>query len=148
MRTQKYITFIKCASSTKSSRGLCYKNKNITIYNNKGERFFNNLSLRKHKFNIPHSPYFLMLSASSSSFFKQSSQIGIGTKIVNKDSIRIAIELGPPMSESSSKISKFYVPTDSEHKLNKTRIENWPPIEFKLGFPWLRIRRYNHRLPL
>ena len=50
--------------------------------------------------------------------------IGVGTKIVNKDSIRTAIELGPPVSESSTKISKFHAPTDSEHKFNKARIEN------------------------
>ena len=28
----------------------------------------------------------------------------------------------------------FHTPTDSKHKLQKVRIENWPPIEFKLGF--------------
>ena len=50
--------------------------------------------------------------------------IGVGTKIVNKDSIRTAIELGPPVSESSTKISKFHAPTDSEHKFHKVRIEN------------------------
>ena len=50
--------------------------------------------------------------------------IGIETKIVNKDSIRTAIELGPPVSESSTKISKFHAPTDSEHKFHKARIEN------------------------
>ena len=81
------------------------------------------------------SPYLIILSASPSSFFKQSSHIGIGTKLVNKDSIRAAIELGPPVSESSTKISKFHAPTDSEHKFHKARIENWPPTEFKLGFP-------------
>ena len=85
-----------------------------------------------------------MRSASPSSFFKQSSHIGIGTKIVNKDSIRTAIELGPIVSESSTKISKFHAPTDSEHKFHKARIENWPPIAFKLGFPWLRIHRHNY----
>ena len=39
------------------------------------------------------------------------------------------------MSESSTRISKFYNPTDSEHKLHKTRIENWLSIGFELEFP-------------
>ena len=85
----------------------------------------------------PNSPHLIMLSASSSSFSKQSSHIGIGMKIINK-------ELEPPVSESSIKISKFHAPTDSEHKFHKTRIENCPPIEFQLGFPWLRIRKHNY----
>ena len=80
-------------------------------------------------------PHLIILSASPSSFFKQSSHVGIGTKIVSKDSIRTAIEFGPPVPESSTKISKFHAPTDSEHKFHKVRIENWSPIEFKLGFP-------------
>ena len=80
-------------------------------------------------------PHLIILSASPSSFFKQSSHIGIGTKIVNKDSIQTAVELGPSVSESSTKISKFHAPTDSEHKFHKARIKNWSPIEFKLGFP-------------
>ena len=86
-----------------------------------------------------------MLSASPSSFFKQSSRIVIGRQIANKDSIQTAIELGLPVLESSTKISKFYAPTDSKHKFHKARIENWPPIEFKLGVPWLRILRHNHQ---
>ena len=76
-----------------------------------------------------------MLSASPSSFFKQSSHIRIGTKIVKKDSIRTAIELGPAVSESSTKISKFHAPAASEYQFHKVRIENWPPIEMKLDFP-------------
>ena len=76
-----------------------------------------------------------MFSASPSSFFKQKLHIGNGTKIVNKDSIQTAIKLGPPVSESSTKISKFDASTDSEQKFHKARIENWPHIEFKLGFP-------------
>ena len=76
-----------------------------------------------------------MLSASPSSFFKQSSHIGIGTKTVNKVSIQPAIELGPRVLEYSTKISKCYASTDSEHKFYKVRIENWPPTGFKLGFP-------------
>ena len=61
--------------------------------------------------------------------------MGNGTKIENKHSIRMAIELRTPVSESSTKISKFHAPTGSEHKFHKARIENWPPIKFKLGFP-------------
>ena len=72
---------------------------------------------------------------SPSSLFKQSSQFGIGTKIVNKDSIRTPIELGPPVSESSTKFSKFHAPTDSEYKFHEARIKNWSLMEFKLGFP-------------
>ena len=49
--------------------------------------------------------------------------------MVNKDSIQIAMELGPPVLESSTKISKLHGPIDSEHKFHKARIENWPPIE-------------------
>ena len=30
-------------------------------------------------------------------------------------------------------VSTFYVPTDSEHKFHKTRIENWLPIGFNLA---------------
>ena len=33
-------------------------------------------------------------------------------------------ELGPPVLESLTRISKFYAPADSEHKFNKTEIEN------------------------
>ena len=76
-----------------------------------------------------------MRPASPSSFFKQSLHKVIGTKIGNKDSIQTVIEIGPPVSQSSTKISKFHAPTDSEQKFHKARIENWPPIEFKLGFP-------------
>ena len=94
----------------------------------------------------PHPPHLIVVSASPSSFFKQSSHIGIGMKIAIKDSIQTAIELGPPVSESSIKISKFHAPTDSENKFHKPRVKNWPPIEFKSGFPWLRIRRHNHWL--
>ena len=51
---------------------------------------------------------------------------------------------GPPVSESSTRISKFYGPTDSEHKFDKTRIKNWLSISFKLEFPWLETYIYNH----
>ena len=83
-----------------------------------------------------------MFFVSPSPFFEQSSHIGIGTKIVNKDSILTAI--GPLVSESSTKILKFHAPTDSEYKFHKVKIKNWPSMEFKLGFPWLRINRHNY----
>ena len=38
------------------------------------------------------------------------------------------IELGPPVSESTTRISKLYDPTDSEYKFHKTRIKNWVTI--------------------
>ena len=37
----------------------------------------------------------------------------------------MAIELGLPVWKTSTRILKFYAPTDSEHKFNKTGIENW-----------------------
>ena len=98
---------------------------------------------------VLHSPNLLRLirlSAFPSSFFKQSSHIRIGTKIENNHSIRTEIKLGLPVSESSTKISKYHAPTGSKHKFNKGIIENWSPIEFKLGFPGLRIRSHNHQL--
>ena len=33
---------------------------------------------------------------------------------------------------SAASISKFYAPTDSEHRFNKMGIENWLPIGFNL----------------
>ena len=61
----------------------------------------------------------------------------------NKYSILTASELGPPVLESSARISKFYAPTDSEHKFNKTEIENWLPIGYNLGSSWLGTRSHN-----
>ena len=92
----------------------------------------------------PHPLHLIMLFASPSPFFKQSSHIKM--KIVNKHSLWMAIEPGQPVSESSTNISKFHAHTDSEHKFHKARIKNWPPIEFGLGFPWLRIRKHNQQL--
>ena len=40
------------------------------------------------------------------------------------------------MSESSTRISKCYAPADSEHKSDKTGIENWLLIGFSLGSFW------------
>ena len=42
----------------------------------------------------------------------------------NKHFILTVIELGPPVSESSAKISKFYAPIDSKHNFHKAGIEN------------------------
>ena len=41
--------------------------------------------------------------------------------------------LGPPVLKSSTGILKFYAPTESKHKFNKTKIENWLPIGYNLG---------------
>ena len=71
-----------------------------------------------HKFTSPSSPSFNNTFCLPLIVFQtQSSHIRIGTKIVNKDSIRTAIE-------DLTKISKFHAPTDSEHKFHKARIEN------------------------
>ena len=35
------------------------------------------------------------------------------------------MKLGLPVSESSTRTSKVYVPTGTEHKFNKMGIENW-----------------------
>ena len=51
----------------------------------------------------------------------------------NQYSILTLIELGPPVSESSTRILKFYALTDSEHKFDKTEIAYWLPIGFNLG---------------
>ena len=42
-------------------------------------------------------------------------------------------ELGPQLSESSTRISKFYVSTHSENRFNKAGIENWLDLGFNLG---------------
>ena len=47
----------------------------------------------------------------------------------------MVIELVLPVSESLTKISKFYDPTDSKYKFHKTRIENLLTIGFELGSP-------------
>ena len=61
----------------------------------------------------------------------------------NKYSILTVNEPGPPVLESSARISKFYAPTDSEHKFNKTEIENWPPIGYNLWSFWLGTHSHN-----
>ena len=50
-----------------------------------------------------------------------------------KYSILTINELGPPLLESPASISKFYAPTDSEHKFTKTEIENWLPNRIQCG---------------
>ena len=44
---------------------------------------------------------------------------------INRYSILTVTELGLPVSGSSTRISKSYVPTDSELKFHKMEIENW-----------------------
>ena len=51
----------------------------------------------------------------------------------------MVIQHGPQVSESSTRISKFYATTDSEHKFNKMGIKNRLPIGFNLGSSWLGL---------
>ena len=76
-----------------------------------------------------------MLSASPSLFFSQKVHNIKFEKQIRILSQLTVTELGPPVSESSTRISKFHDPTDSEHKFYKTKTENWQPISFKLGTP-------------
>ena len=41
-------------------------------------------------------------------------------------------------------ISKFYDPTDSEHKFHKIKIENWLSTGFEMEYPWLGTYSQNH----
>ena len=41
-------------------------------------------------------------------------------------------------------ISKFYDPTDSEHKFHNIKIENWLSIGFEMEYPWLGTYSQNH----
>ena len=61
-----------------------------------------------------------------------------------KYSILIAIKLGPPVWESSTRSQNFMVLTDSEHKFHKMVVENWLPIGFNLRSSWLENRSHNH----
>ena len=56
----------------------------------------------------------------------------------------MVIELRPPVSESSTRISKFYNPADSGHKLHKMKIENWLSIGFELEFLQMETYSHNH----
>ena len=58
-------------------------------------------------------------------------------------SILTVNKLGPPVLESSARISKFYASTDSEHKFNKTKSQNWLLIGYNLGSSWLGTGSHN-----
>ena len=73
----------------------------------------------------------IMLSSFLSSVFTHKYQIWKA----NTYSILTVIELGLPVLESSTRISKFYNPTNSEPKFRKTRIEDCLCIGFHLGSP-------------
>ena len=75
-------------------------------------------------------------------FSTQSSQYQIWKG--NMYSILTVIELGPPVSKSSTWISKFYDPTDSEHEFYERKIKNWLSIGFELESTWLVTYRHNH----
>ena len=75
----------------------------------------------------------IMLSASPSLFFSHKVHNIRFEKQIRILSQLSVIELGPPVPESSTGISKFHDPTDSEHKFYKTRIGNWLSIVFELG---------------
>ena len=77
---------------------------------------------------LPHPPHTIMLSASCQRFFTQSSHIIWNG---NKHSIQKEMELGTPVLESSTKISKFHATTDSD--LNTIFIIK---REFKIGYPY------------
>ena len=70
----------------------------------------------------PHLPHLIILSASPSLVFQ--TKFTWQNRNKNKHSIWTTIELGPPVLESSTKISKFHAPTNSEHRFHKVRIEN------------------------
>ena len=61
-----------------------------------------------------------------------------------KYSILKKIEPGLHVSESSTRILKFYALTDSEQKIHKTGIKNWLTAVFSLGSSWLGICSNNH----
>ena len=78
----------------------------------------------------------IMLSASPLLFFFRHKVHNIRfEKQIRILSQLTVIELGPPVSEPSIRISKFHDPTDPENKFYKTRIENWLTIGFELGTP-------------
>ena len=86
----------------------------------------------------------VMLSASPSLFFSRKVHNIRFEKQIRVLSQLTVIELGRPVSVSSTKILKFHDPTDSEHKFYKKRIENWLSIGFKLGITWQRTYSHNH----
>lgn len=83
----------------------------------------------------------LVSTSTSSVFHRKFTILEIKSKLVfhpNGNWIQTA------MSQSSSRILKLYVPTDSEHKLHKTGIENWLPKGFNLAWSSLGTRSHNH----
>ena len=64
----------------------------------------------------------------------------------NEYSIFTVNELGPPVLESSVRISNFYAPTDSEYIFNKTEIENWLPTGYNLASSWLGTWSYRYTM--
>ena len=77
----------------------------------------------------------IMLSASPSLvFLHKVHNIRFQKQICTLSKLMV-IKLGPSVSESSTRILKFYEPSDSEHKLHKTRIQNWLSTGFELGSP-------------
>ena len=73
-------------------------------------------------------------------FSTQNSQYAANTYSILTNSNRTSIA----MSESSARISKFYDPTDFEHKFHETRIEYCLSIGFELGSPLQRTYSHNH----
>ena len=72
----------------------------------------------------------MLLASPWSVFHKKFTMSELNSKYVfhsNDNGTRTA-SVGVP-----ARISKFYASTDSEHKFNKTVIENDLPIEFNLG---------------
>ena len=86
----------------------------------------------------------IKLSASPSSVFHTKCTYQNWNSI--KHSIWTIIKVGLPVQESSTKISKFHAPNDSENKFSKAIIENWLSIGVELGSPWLGTCRCNHKL--
>ena len=81
----------------------------------------------------------------NSSFFSHKIHIIRFEKQISILSQLTVIELGPPVSEFSTRISTFYGPTDSKHKLYKTRVKNWLSIGSELGSPRLGTCSHNHQ---
>ena len=73
----------------------------------------------------------IMIPFSPSQVFH--TKFSISKSQAKRYSVLTSTKLGPPLSESSTKISNFHAPTASEHKLCKTGNENWLPTGIKLG---------------
>ena len=82
----------------------------------------------------------IVLSATPSSVFSHISDLKS-----KYHSILTLTELGPLVSESSTRTSKVLWPHWFWTQFHKTRrIGNWLSIGFDLGLPWLRTYFYNH----